>query len=105
MFHHHDRVIDDEPNGSCHATESHDIETHFQRVKKHDRSGEHDRHSHGRDQSDFPIAEKDKQDERGKSDADKHCVAGAVFGCGDQVALIVPVGDLYSFGNLFLDFA
>ncbi len=40
MFHHHNRIIDDEPDGRGHAAERHDVEAHVQDVEKQDRRGE-----------------------------------------------------------------
>ena len=105
MFHHHNCIINDEANGSSHTTERHDVETHFQHIKQQDRGGEDSRHSQNRDQRDFPVAKKNKQNESGQHHADDDCIARAVFRRDNELALIVPVGDLHAFGNLLSDFA
>ena len=101
MLHHDDGVINDEAYSSGHAAKRHDVETHFQDVKQQDRSGEHGRHRQDRDQCDFPVAEKNEQNECGQNHADQDCVARAMFRRDDEIALVIPVGDLHSFGNLF----
>ena len=105
MFHHYDRVVDDETNSRGHAAKCHDVETHFQDVEKNDRGGEHSRNSQNRNQRDFPIAKKNEQNERGKNHADHDCVARAAFRRDNQIALIVPVGNLHPIRNLLSDFA
>ena len=79
LFYHHNRIINDKPDRSGHSAERHDVEAHFQHVKKQDGRGEHGRHSQRRDQSDFPVAQKNEQDERGENHADQDCVPCAVF--------------------------
>ena len=101
MFHHHNRVINNQAHGRGHAAERHDVETHFQDIEQQDRSGEHGRHRQDRDQCDFPVAEKNEQNECGQNHADQDCVARAMFRRDDEIALVIPVGELHSVGNLF----
>ena len=101
VFHHHDRVIDDQTDGGGHAAERHDVEAHIEDEEQQDRHGQHGRHSHRGDERDLPVSQEQNQNERGQPDTDEDCVACAVRRGDDEIALVVPVRDLHAFGNLF----
>ena len=105
VLYHHNRIVNDQSDSSGHSAKRHDVEAHVHHVKKQNGRGEHGRHSQRRDQSDFPVAQKNEQDERGKNHPDQDCIPCTVFRRGDEIALIVPVSDLHPFGNLLPDLA
>ena len=105
MFDHDDGVVDDEPHGRRHAAKRHDVETHFQDVEQQNSGGEDRRHGKRCDQCHFQVAQKRQENDGGEHDADEDSVACAVFRCSDEIALIVPIGDLHSVRNLFLHLA
>src|SRR5438094_335867 len=88
-------------NRSGHATERHDVKTHFQDVEKNDRGSEHSRNSQNCNQRDLPIPKENQQNESGQNHADQDRIARAVLGRDDEIALVVPVGDLHPIRNLF----
>ena len=95
MLDHDDRVVDDKANRCRHTAERHDVETHVHDAKEKHSDREHHRHCRGRDQRDPPASEKQEKNHGGERDADENSVADAAFRFQDDIALIVPIGDMH----------
>ena len=89
VFHHHDGVVNHQPDGGCKTAERHQVEALVEYLER-DKGDEDGRgnHQHGDDRG-SPVAQKQHHDERSQDDSDENGVAHAVDGIDHQARLIV----------------
>ena len=104
VFNHDNRVVDNEPHGGRHSSESHDVEAHVENIEQQDGGGQYTRHHDGRNQRDLQITQEKEQDENGKNNSNEYRIAHAARRGDNQLALIVPIGNLHTRRQLVTKF-
>ena len=89
IFHHHDGVIDDQPDGRSETTERHQVEALAQNAQGNERDGDGHRNHQARNQRGAPVAQEHHHDERRQHQADENRIAHALDGIVHDFGLIV----------------
>ena len=95
MLEHHDRVIDDEADGSRHAAKGHHVEAHVQRVKRKTGRSENRRQKRSGNHHQAPAAKEQEQHEASEHGAKKYRVANRIRSARYQLGLVIEEADLH----------
>ena len=103
VLHHHDGVVDDQPDGRGQAAEGHQVEGLVQQAERDEGDRDGDRDDEPRDQRRAPVAQEQHHDAGGEDQADQDGVAHAVDGFVDEFGLVVEGPQLDGLGELAAD--
>ncbi len=89
VLHHHDGIINHQPDRGCQSTQRHQVESLVEHLEGDEGHQHRDRNHQARHQRTSPVVQKQHHDERGENQANQDRVAHAGDGSGDDLRLIV----------------
>ena len=89
VLHHHDRVVDDQPDRRRQTAQGHQVKALAGDAEKENGHRDGDRDDQAGDQRRSPVVEKEEQDDTGEHQADENSVADAENALAHQLRLVV----------------
>ena len=89
VFHHHDGVVDHQPDGRGQSAQRHQVETLAEQLERDEGHSNGDRNHQSRHQRCAPVAKENHQNDRSQNQAEQNRVAHALDGVAHDDRLIV----------------
>ncbi len=96
VLHHHDGVVDHQPDGGGETAQRHQVEALAQQAQRDERDRDGGGNHQAGDERSAPIAQEQHHDQRGQHEAQQDGVAHALDGFVDDLRLIVEGFELHA---------
>ncbi len=96
VLNHDDGIVDHQSYRGGDPAERHDVEAHAEHIQQQHARGQRSRHHQRGDQHHAHVAQEQDQHHAGQHQADQHRVADADSRLHDELALVVPLGELHA---------